>query len=316
MVRPFDMSLELLRLPRPQCRMKMVRVSGEHGSFSLTHVEHVAQRFAPHFFTAYVVGVVESGKCCVMTPRGSWVAGPGSILAFSPNELHWAQVLSDEPYAYRTAYFSVESVRALRLGEAGAGGEVPRDLSPVLAPSELSRAFLDAHRDVSGNPGGVEPTARLLDCARSVFGAADGPPQRVCATRDLTLVESAKDLLRSHIGRHICLQHVADSCSVTEFHLIRVFRRVTGLSPYSYLIVMRVNEARRLLDAGASVSDAVHACCFSDQSHLTRVFKRTLGMPPGLYLRSARSHLPSANRVLRRDLRGAQVPTGTSRRGR
>jgi AraC-like DNA-binding protein len=110
-----------------------------------------------------------------------------------------------------------------------------------------------------------------------------------CSGRDLTLAQAAHGILTAHIGRRVSLDRVAESCGVTTFHLIRVFRRVTGFSPYAYLMVLRVNEARRLLDAGASISDAVHSCGFSDQSHLTRVFKRTLGLPPGQYVRAIAS---------------------------
>lgn len=255
--------------------------------FNLTEVEHVSRRFAPHFFSTHAYGVVESGRCCVMTPRGSWIAGPGSLLAFSPRELHWAQVISAEPYAYRMIYLADESMRALGFGVAAR--QESGELIPVTDPSGLSQAFLNAHRDVSGDPGGSAAAEQLLSCARGLHRAAVGGPPRRSATKDLTLVEAAKAFLTAHIGRRVSLDSVADACGVTAFQLIRVFRRVTGLSPYAYLIVLRVNEARRMLDAGAAVSDVVYDCSFSDQSHLTRVFKRTLGMPPGLYLRSTRA---------------------------
>ncbi len=278
-----------MRPVRPQCCLKTVRVNGGYGAFSLTKVTHTTRRFAPHFFTNYAFGIVESGTCCVMTPRGTWIAGPGSLLAFSPHELHWAQVVSDEPYAYRMAYLSDDCMQSLELGEVGTGKFAQGNLVPVTDPSALSPAFLSAHRDVSGDPDALEASARLLSCTRGLIHAAAGPPPPKRANKDLTLVDAAKVFLTAHIGKRVCLDSVADTCGVTAFQLIRVFRRVTGLSPYAYLIILRVNEARRMLDAGAAVSDVVYGCCFSDQSHLTRVFKRTLGMPPGLYLRSSRA---------------------------
>lgn len=275
-------------LPRPGCRLKTVRVGGAHGAFSLTHIQHDARRFAPHFFSTYAVGVCESGTCSVMTPRGSWTASPGSILAFSPNELHWAQVTSDDAYAYRVAYLSADCMHDWGLDAFSRDTSMTPSLIPVTEASSLALRFLRAHRDVSRDPGSALAVSHLVASTRELLRSAAGPAQRTRSTRDLTLVEVAKTFLTAHIGRRVGLDAVADACGVTAFHLIRVFRRVTGLSPYAYLIVLRVNEARRLLDAGASVSDAVYSCCFSDQSHLTRIFKRTLGMPPGLYLRASR----------------------------
>lgn len=256
--------------------------------FNLTQVEHETRRFAPHFFSSYAVGVVESGRCCVETPRGSWIVGPGSVVAFSPGEPHRAHVLSDERYAYRVVYLSADGMRGLGLGERGASGRGPNALVPVTTPSTSAHAFVEAHREVIDDRDDDGAAGRLLSCTRALIDAATGPPPLVHAPRDVRLVEIAKEFLAAHIGRPLSLEGAADACDVNEFHLIRVFRRVTGLTPYAYLIVLRVNEARRLLDAGGTVSDAVYACGFSDQSHLTRIFKRTLGMPPGLYLRSAR----------------------------
>ena len=255
----------------------------------LTQVAHATRRFAPHFYSTFAFGVVESGRCCVMTPRGSWVAGPGSLLAFTPGEVHWAQVLSDEPYSYRVAYLPADYVRALARGEVGALRSAHERLVPISDPSGLSAAFLGAHRALSDDAGSSGTAAHFMTCTRGLLRAAAGTPPLSCSTKALALADAARQVLTLHVGRRVCLESVAEACGVTTFQLIRVFGRVTGLSPYAYLVVLRVNEARRLLDAGATVSDVVHHCCFSDQSHLTRVFKRTLGMPPGLYLRSPRA---------------------------
>ncbi len=282
------MSEELARLAPPQCRLQTVRVGGAHGAFTLSQVEHATRRFAPHFFTTFAFGVVDSGRCRVTTPRGSWIAGPGSLLSFSPGELHCAQVISDERYAYRMAYFSADYLRALAARKRGESLESSRELVPVSDPSPLSAPFMQAHREVSHDPASDAASARLLRCSRALMESAVVPVQHRAASKELALVETAKEFLTAHIRRRVRLESVAETCGATAFRLIRVFRRITGLSPYAYLVVLRVNEARRMLDAGASVSDSAYACCFSDQSHLTRVFKRTLGMPPGLYLRSSR----------------------------
>lgn len=272
--------------PRPTCRLQSVRVAGGDGAFALTQVRHEARRFAPHFFTTYAVGVVESGACRLTTPRGSWVASPGSVVVFAPNEAHAAQVISDEPYAYRMAYLSDDCSRALGVRCRTRDDGALNQMVPVLHASTHSPRFRAAHRAVLDDPASASAEGELLSCVRSMFSESTAIAEGTTAHRDRSLVETAKALLTAHIGRRVALEQVADCCGVTPFHLIRVFRRVTGLSPYAYLIVLRVNEARRMLDGGATVSDAVYACCFSDQSHLTRIFKRTLGMPPGLYLRS------------------------------
>ena len=75
---------------------------------------------------------------------------------------------------------------------------------------------------------------------------------------------------------------------MSPYHLIRVFRRAVGVTPYAYLVQLRVNRAQAMLCQGLSVSDGAYSCGFSDQAHLTRTFKKSVGVPPGRYVRSVR----------------------------
>ena len=68
-----------------------------------------------------------------------------------------------------------------------------------------------------------------------------------------------------------------------RFHLIRVFRKATGLTPHNWLMDRRVHLACNLLRAGLSATHVAAQCGCSDQSHLTRVFKSRLGITPGRF---------------------------------
>jgi AraC-like DNA-binding protein len=68
------------------------------------------------------------------------------------------------------------------------------------------------------------------------------------------------------------------------FHLCRVFRKETGLSPHSYQTLVRVHLAKTLLAAGVAISQVAVDAGFYDQAHLTRYFKRIYGVTPGRYL--------------------------------
>ena len=73
-----------------------------------------------------------------------------------------------------------------------------------------------------------------------------------------------------------CHWPMARRCGLPRHHLIRAFRRETGLTPHAYLVDVRVRRARDRLRRGEMPGDVAAATGFCDQAHLTRAFKARL----------------------------------------
>ncbi|QDH13207.1 AraC family transcriptional regulator [Formicincola oecophyllae] len=63
----------------------------------------------------------------------------------------------------------------------------------------------------------------------------------------------------------------------------RKFRRLHGLPPQRFELLVRLNKARALLRAGHKPAAVAAACGFADQSHLGRHFRDCFGVTPGHY---------------------------------
>ena len=96
-------------------------------------------------------------------------------------------------------------------------------------------------------------------------------------------VVQAVDFIHDNYAMDLSLSDIAAAAHLSPFHLSRIFKKATGVTPHQYLLQVRVNSARSLLSAGAgnrSLAEVAAAVGFSDQSHLTRHFKRLLGVTP------------------------------------
>ena len=70
---------------------------------------------------------------------------------------------------------------------------------------------------------------------------------------------------------------------LSRFELARQFRKCLGTSPHRYATMRRLDRARRLIGAGASLAEGAAACGFADQSHMTRQFTKAYGVAPGAW---------------------------------
>ena len=78
----------------------------------------------------------------------------------------------------------------------------------------------------------------------------------------------------------VTLEGVAASLHVSKYHLSHEFKHLTGMTVFEYLNSFRCESAKRLLQGGASVSEAAAASGFDNLSYFSRTFKRYVGVLP------------------------------------
>jgi AraC-like DNA-binding protein len=68
---------------------------------------------------------------------------------------------------------------------------------------------------------------------------------------------------------------------MSESSLLRQLKRITGLTPQQYLLEMRLDKARQLLEArsGASIANIAAEVGYTDIRSFARSFKQRFGKP-------------------------------------
>jgi AraC family transcriptional regulator len=100
-------------------------------------------------------------------------------------------------------------------------------------------------------------------------------------------MQRIRDFVEANLDTDIRLDQLAELCGRSTEYFVRLFKATSGLSPYQYVLNLRIERARRLLgDETQSLADIALACGFSHQEHFTRMFRRFTGVTPGRYRRS------------------------------
>ncbi|HEY0909255.1 MAG TPA: AraC family transcriptional regulator, partial [Bradyrhizobium sp.] len=97
-------------------------------------------------------------------------------------------------------------------------------------------------------------------------------------------MQRIREFVEANLETDIRLEMMAGICGRSTEYFVRVFKATAGVSPYQYVLNLRIERAKALLGVeGASIADVALQCGFSHQEHLTRMFRRFTGVTPGRY---------------------------------
>ena len=97
----------------------------------------------------------------------------------------------------------------------------------------------------------------------------------------------ARDLLASPAHDELSVRQVAARVGLSPFHFIRVFAALFGDTPHQLRTRARLERAKQLLAAGATVTGACVELGFASLGSFSDLFRRRVGAPPSVYRRAA-----------------------------
>jgi AraC family transcriptional regulator len=90
-----------------------------------------------------------------------------------------------------------------------------------------------------------------------------------------------RDYVIAHLDEPIEVGALAKIASRSPFHFTRVFTRSVGMTPYRYVVHLRLQRALELVrDGRHGLAEIAATTGFADQSHLSRWIRRVHGVPP------------------------------------
>jgi len=84
----------------------------------------------------------------------------------------------------------------------------------------------------------------------------------------------------------LSLDAMARIVEMSPNYFLSLFRQATGMTPHKYVVHLRLERARKLLEQPElTLMQIAQSCGFQDQSQFTTTFRRFAGVTPGQYRR-------------------------------
>ena len=224
-------------------------------------------------------------RAVTLDPGSAWVAPAGdpvSLRVRNAGTHPYVRLTVDPKRLNQLVGGSADGATPIRLRRAfNIGGAQVRHLVGALA----------AEAD-GGTPGGLAfvdalTTALGLQLVHHAGVTAARREQRVRGGLAPAVRRRVLELMHAHPDARLSIDALAREAGLSPSHFARAFKESVGAAPHQYLMSIRLERARRFLDAPeATLSDVALRAGFVDQPHFTRFFKRQFGVTPGALLRS------------------------------
>ena len=207
----------------------------------------------------------------------------GSTLVGHPGDEYTCthdHVCGDECLSFRLTPGLVDSTGAR--ADAWHSRGVP-PLPQLMVLGELAQAATDGRSDVGADEAGLWFVARFLEIVT-------GKRERVAepAARDRRRAVETALWLDENADQPIDLAAAARQAGLSEFHFLRVFERVIGITPHQYLVRSRLRRAAWLLASGSRpITEVAFDAGFGDLSNFVRSFRRAAGVSPRRFRQAA-----------------------------
>lgn len=127
----------------------------------------------------------------------------------------------------------------------------------------------------------------IFKTAAEALGANFRPCKRcqpTGTTPNSLWIDQIKQYLNNNFQRNLTLEVIAEDCHGSVSNLQRIFKKITGISPTQYLVIIRLNKSQALLcETDYSIKTIANRCGFNSDTYYNTVFKRNFGQTPAEY---------------------------------
>lgn len=125
----------------------------------------------------------------------------------------------------------------------------------------------------------VEHSKILYDCL-CILTFSHGE-EKESKSESTKAVDRAKEYVRLNMDRNISLDTVAEFVGLSSCHFSRLFKKETSYSPYEYIILVRLNKAKHLLNTTEkTIKEIAYEVGYHSESNFCNAFTSKIGISP------------------------------------
>jgi AraC-like DNA-binding protein len=250
----------------------------------------------------YLLIYVQEGECLFRVDHVEYHFKSGEFCLIQPNSLNYLQGITNTitPFAHFDIFFNPERENSFptRAGQIDLSGYThllqPKlnDLYAFQVPVRLKPKYPLAMRDTF---------LQMVECWQHRDPLLQIRAQWLATEIVLTILEDHSEksptfktepqslnwitsFLSFHLSEPLSVAEMAKRANLSPSRFNTLFKQHLGLSPHQYLLNLRIEHAKELLETTLLRMEEIASYCgFADIHHFSKTFKKMTGISPGSF---------------------------------
>lgn len=237
------------------------------------------KHFPTHFHDTYSIGIIKNGIENLKIRDKKFIATTKTIVIINNYELHSNSFYNNDNWTYQTINLNSDALAFLSKETS------QKSVNNFVFQNLIEDDFLFNMISNFHNVSNLNSYSQISEISKYLIQnyLVEKEVDKLSYQNLENIIHEIKILLDCQMGDKINIDRMAKKYNKTSFQLIRAFKAHTGLTPIAYLILIRLNKAKKLLASGNTLIDTALECGFFDQSHFTNCFKNYFGVSPKQY---------------------------------
>lgn len=256
-----------------------------------------------HFHPEIEISVFLEGRGTYVVNRQEYPIVPGAVFLCGSMDQHcFSDIEGPDGLIFFTIHFEPRFVwskgsnmfdaRYLRVFDA-LGKEVEHRLPNGEIAEKILRICLSMEQEFMNRETDYDAMVksqllRMLVYLNRLLPKDALKEQSLPSSANLVQIEKAMTYIHDHLTEAMTLEEVAGAAHMSACYFSVIFKRLNGLSPWSYIASKRIEMAQNLLlESDMTVMEISNACGYNNAANFNRAFKQVTDMSPSTYRKLA-----------------------------
>ena len=243
-------------------------------------------RLGPKVYDFYLMHVVLSGSGSFITEHNRYELIAGDTFLVRPNELISYESDNNDPWHYRwVAFRGKQAEHLVTIAGFTSGCEVLNNV-PLEPVGSYYQDILEAFR--FNHPTSSIYASGLLHIIMTEYGRAQQSSDHYLHRQQANehqLHSQMVHYLTTQYTHPVSIEHMAEALGYNRAYLSRIFKQKIGVPPSTFLLQLRLDNARRLLRERTelTIEQVAASVGIQDALYFSKQFKKSYQQSPTSY---------------------------------